>query len=194
MIAVIDYNAGNVRSVLNALQRFGVEAVLTADPEVIRKADKIIFPGQGCAGQGMAELEQRALVEVLRSVTQPFLGICLGMQLLFEYSEEDDTQMLGIIPGEVRRFETKNLPLPQMGWNVLKYSGDCPLFKGIEDESFVYFVHSYAAGLGPATRAVSFYDGLFSAVVQHENFYGTQFHPEKSGEIGLQMLRNFIEL
>jgi glutamine amidotransferase len=194
MIALIDYQAGNVRSVLNALDRLGVSAKLTADPDEIRRAEKIIFPGQGSAQQGMATLEKAGLVDVLRESKVPFLGICLGMQLLFDWSEEGEVDMLGIIPGKVCRFPRGDLPVPQMGWNVLKSSGDCPLLRGIPDESRFYFVHSYAAAVGEETLGVSFYGGLFSALVQKDNFYGAQFHPEKSGELGVQLLRNFLKL
>lgn len=193
MIAVIDYKAGNVRSVLNALERLGADAVLTSDAEVIRGAEKIIFPGQGSAGQGMASLKDLKLVDFLREVKQPFLGICLGMQLLYDWSEEGDTEMLGIIPGEVRRFQGE-LPVPQMGWNALKTCGDSPLLQGIEDESYFYFVHSYAAVVDENCQALAFYDGPFAALVQKDNFYGAQFHPEKSGDVGEQMLTNFLKL
>jgi len=194
MIVLVDYNAGNVTSLLYALKRLGAEVQVSSDPEVLSKASKIIFPGQGAAGAGMAALKERGLVEVLRKTTVPFLGICLGMQLLFESSEEDGTDGLGLVEGRVGRFENKNFKIPHMGWNLVKYSGGSPLFKDIPDESFFYFAHSYRAPLGDTTQGVTFYGEPFSSIVQKNNFFGVQFHPEKSGEMGLQVLSNFIRL
>jgi glutamine amidotransferase len=224
MITIIDYNAGNIRSVSNALDKLGATWEVTADPEKIRSAEKILFPGQGAAGAGMARLVECGLADVLREVKVPFLGICLGMQLLFEWSEEGDTKMLGLLTGKVTRFvspselsdEGEILRIPQMGWNSVKFCSELeanlggesggklaggksrgnlsPLFKDIPDESAFYFVHSYRAEPSESSIAVSVYGGLFSAACRKDNFYGVQFHPEKSGEMGLKLLQNFIEL
>ena len=195
MIALIDYGGGNLRSVVNALTRFGVLFEVTSDPEVVRRASKVIFPGQGAAGQTMQALRDAGLVDVLRNLKVPFLGICIGMQILFERSEEGDTLCLGVVPGILKRFSSSQLKIPQIGWNVVKFSGDSPLLRGIPNESYFYFVHSYAASLvGASTLGVSFYGQPFTSILQKDNFYGVQFHPEKSGDVGLQLLRNFIAL
>jgi glutamine amidotransferase len=194
MITLVDYNAGNVTSLLYALKGLGAEVQVSSDPDVLGKASKIIFPGQGAAGAGMAVLKERGLVEVLQKTTVPFLGICLGMQLLFESSEEDNSKGLALVPGRVNRFENKNFKVPHMGWNLVKYSGESPLFKGIPDESFFYFANSYKAPLGESTQGVTFYGEPFSSVIQKNNLFGVQFHPEKSGEMGLKLLSNFLAL
>ena len=194
MITIIDYGAGNLKSVQNALDRLGATYEVTDDPAVVAKAEKVIFPGVGAAGSAMKELRRRGLAGPLKNLKVPLLGICLGMQLLFEFSEEDETKCLGIFLGQVNRFEDENLKVPQMGWNAVKFGGNCPLFKDVPDESYFYFVHSYFAPLLTETCGVSLYGRPFSAAVQKDNFYGLQFHPEKSGEVGLQILRNFIEL
>jgi len=195
MIALIDYGGGNVRSVTNALDRLGAVYIVTSDPVLVARASKVIFPGQGAAGQVMEALRVRGLVEVLRNLTVPFLGICIGMQLLFEFSEEDETEGFGVVPGRLRRFSSETLKIPQMGWNRVKFIGDSPLFLGIPDESFFYFVHSYVAPLmGDLTQAVSLYGQPFTSVLQRDHFFGVQFHPEKSSEVGLQLFRNFLEL
>lgn len=194
MITIIDYNAGNITSVVNALKRLDVDCEITSDPQKVRQAKKIIFPGQGAAGAGMKALQEAGLVDILKECKVPFLGICLGMQLLFEKSEENNTKMLGIIPDVVSRFQSDSLKIPQIGWNRVKATGACPLFKNIPDESFFYFVHSYAAPLTKESQGVTLYGGPFASVIQKNNFFGVQFHPEKSGAIGQQLLRNFIEL
>ncbi|MDP2624915.1 MAG: imidazole glycerol phosphate synthase subunit HisH [Candidatus Peregrinibacteria bacterium] len=198
MITVIDYGGGNLRSVQNALERLdlelGVDYDVSSNPEVIVCASKIIFPGQGAAGQAMQALRARGLIEVIRGLSVPYLGICIGMQVLFDSSEEDETECLGIVSGGLERFRSETLKIPQMGWNTLKFAGNGPLFKAIPDESCFYFVHSYVAGLSEDTVGVSMYGQPFTAMVQKDNFFGTQFHPEKSGEIGLQLIRNFLEL
>ena len=194
MLTLVDYNAGNVTSLLYALKRLGAEVQVSSDPDVLGKASKIIFPGQGAAGAGMDVLKDRGLVEVLQKTRVPFLGICLGMQLLFESSEEDESKGLALVPGRVNRFENKNFKVPHMGWNLVKYSGELPLFKGIPDESFFYFANSYKAPLGEATQGVTFYGEPFSSVIQKNNLFGVQFHPEKSGEMGLKLLSNFLAL
>lgn len=193
-VAIIDYNAGNVRSVLIAMERLGIDAVLTADPEQIRSAPKVIFPGVGEANTTMRYLRERALDEVIRSLTQPVLGICLGMQLLCEHSEENDTDCLGIIPQQVRRFRPQHQEkVPHMGWNSIKDLSNAIFTPDLEEE-YVYFVHSYYVEKGAYTTAVTDYILPFSAGLQKDNFYATQFHPEKSGKVGERILMNFLNL
>ena len=195
MIAIIDYDAGNIRSVGNALQRLGAEYELTADPARILAVDKVILPGVGNAAEAMAHLRERGLCELVRSLRRPVLGICVGMQLMCRDSEEGPTQALGIFDAHVRRFtETPDAKVPHMGWNALG-NLDSKLFKGLEGGAYVYFVHSYYPGLCPDTIATCRHgDRLFSAALKYENFYGTQFHPEKSGPVGAAILRNFLAL
>ena len=195
MIAIIDYDAGNIRSVGNALQRLGAEYELTAVPARILAADKVILPGVGNAAEAMAHLRERGLCELVRSLRRPVLGICVGMQLMCRDSEEGPTQALGIFDAHVRRFtETPDAKVPHMGWNALG-NLDSKLFKGLEGGAYVYFVHSYYPGLCPDTIATCRHgDRLFSAALKYENFYGTQFHPEKSGPVGAAILRNFLAL
>lgn len=193
-IVLIDYKGGNVQSVLFALGRLGVQATLTADAEVIRRADKVLFPGEGEAASAMHELRAQGLDKVLPTLTQPFLGICLGMQLLGRHSEENDTDMLGILPFDVVRFPAgPGLKVPHMGWNNLQQLRS-PLFTGLRDEDYVYFVHSYYAPVGDYTIAQAAYPAPFSAAVQHRNFYAVQFHTEKSGPVGTRILENFLQL
>jgi len=191
-VAIINYNAGNVRSVLFAMERLGVDATLTDDHEAIRAADKVIFPGVGEASTTMAYLRERGLHELIPSLTQPVLGICLGMQLLCQHSEENDTPCLGIIPQEVRRFRPQhNEKVPHMGWNSI--SGlEATLFQGNLEKEYVYFVHSYYVEKGPYTIATCDYIQPFSAAVRKDNFFATQFHPEKSGQVGERILKNFL--
>jgi len=193
--AVIRYNAGNIRSVLLALDRIGVQAVVTDDPDRIRAASHVVFPGVGEASSAMRHLRERGLDEVIRSLRQPFLGICLGMQLMCRHSEENDTGCLGIFDEAVRRFEPAGRPLkvPQMGWNRIT-SLQGPLFRGVPEGTHLYFVHSYHATLGPDTRAVTNHIVPFSAALGRDNFHGVQFHPEKSATAGERILRNFLEL
>jgi imidazole glycerol-phosphate synthase subunit HisH len=193
-IVIIDYNAGNVQSVLFAMQRLGVEAKLSADPEVINNADKVIFPGVGEASTTMDYLKQKGLDQVIVNLRQPVLGICLGMQLLCDYSEENDTQCLGIIPQRVKRFvSTKQLKVPHMGWNQI-YQLQGSIFDQRQDRQHTYFVHGFYVEEGKYTTALTDYILPFSAAVEKDNFYATQFHPEKSGSIGEQILENFINL
>ncbi|TGE24386.1 imidazole glycerol phosphate synthase subunit HisH [Hymenobacter aquaticus] len=193
-IAVIDYKGGNVQSVLYALDRLGVRATLTADAEQIRRADKVLFPGEGEAASAMQELRAQGLDQVLPTLRQPFLGICLGMQLLGTHSEENDTTMLGILPFEVKRFPAAaDYQVPHMGWNNLQRLRS-PLFAGLQEQDFVYFVHSYYAPVGAYTIAEAEYPAPFSAAVQHQNFYAVQFHTEKSGPVGTRILENFLKL
>ena len=193
MIAVIDYDTGNLRSVANALGRLGAEYTLTSSPDEIRSADRVLLPGVGEASSAMAKLRERGLVEVIRSLTQPVLGICIGVQLLCRHSEENDTECLGIFENEVRRFDLPGLKVPHMGWNSIN-GLRTPLFDGIDEGAYVYYVHSFAAELCPATIATTDYGGGFSAALHRDNFYGTQFHPEKSGATGARIIQNFLTL
>ena len=196
MIAIIDYKAGNIRSVENALKRLGAEYVLTADPEMIRRADHVILPGVGEASSAMKALESTGLAPVIKSLTQPVLGICIGMQLMCASSEEGDTECLGIFTSKVTRFpETPGVKIPHTGWDTISGLRG-PLFRNIPEDSFVYYVHSYSAGIFlDQTVAATEYAGVrFSGALQRDNFFGTQFHPEKSGPVGAEILKNFIEL
>lgn len=194
MIAVIQYNAGNVQSVLFALERMGVEAVLTSDPQLIRSASKVIFPGVGEASTTMGFLKESGLDQVIKGLTQPVLGICLGMQLLCRHSEENNVDCLGIIPQEVRLFRPQNgEKVPHTGWNSLRLSANSWLGTEMEN-AYVYFVHSYYVQEGPYTSATTDYILPFSAALQKDNFFATQFHPEKSGPVGQQILEKFLTL
>ena len=196
MIAIIDYDMGNLRSLENALDRLGATYCVTADPETIRKADKVILPGVGHAGLAMDNLVERGLPAVIRSLRQPVLGICVGMQVLCRDSEEAPGKAcLGVFDAHVRRFSpAPGCKVPHMGWNDLG-NLEGKLFKDMESGAYVYFVHSYFAGLCPDTVATCRYAGvMFSAALRYENFYGTQFHPEKSGSVGERILQNFLAL
>ncbi|MBU2542337.1 imidazole glycerol phosphate synthase subunit HisH [Patescibacteria group bacterium] len=195
MIAIIKYNAGNTASVANALEKFGYNYEITDDIEKILKADKVIFPGQGRAKPAMKDLKAKGLDEIIKQIKQPFLGICLGMQLLLPYSQEDNTKCFKIIEGEVRRF-SNDQKIPQIGWNNLKQTQKNPLFDGIKDKSYVYFVNSYYVKTDNKNILARYKYGNTSAagIIQKDNFYGTQFHPEKSGKVGLKILENFLKL
>lgn len=194
-VVLVDSGGTNIGSVQYALQRLGVEARMSDDAAEIRAASHVILPGVGAAAPGMARLREAGLVEVVRGLNQPVLGVCLGMQLLFERSEESDTSCLGLIPGQLRLFaQTAGLRVPHMGWNALSKRADSPLLRDIDDGAFAYFVHSYAAPVSDYTLASADYGGAFSAVVQRGNFYGAQFHPERSAAPGATLLRNFIGL
>jgi glutamine amidotransferase len=194
MVAVINYNAGNVRSVLFALERLGVNAKLTADHDEIKAADKVIFPGVGEANSAMAHLRAHLLDETIKSLTQPVLAICIGQQLLCDYSEENDTPCLGIIPQRVKLFQPANgEKIPQIGWNNI-YGVEGELFKSLPEDPYVYFVHSYYVEVGAYTTALTDYVHPFSAGLRKDNFFATQFHPEKSGKIGEQILKNFLAM
>lgn len=192
MIAIIKYNAGNIRSVQNALRRLGCESIITDDPEELIKADKVIFPGVGEAGSAMNYLTERNLDQVIKNLKQPVLGICLGLQLMCHHSEEGNTKCLGIFDTEVRLFPPVD-KIPHMGWNnCMTLKGD--LFKGIKIYDDLYYVHSYYAEISSMTIATCEYILPFSAAMKKDNFYATQFHPEKSSWTGEKILRNFLEL
>ncbi len=192
-VKIIKYNAGNIQSVLFALERIGVTAAVTDDAEEILAADKIIFPGVGEASTAMQYLKERKLDEVIKAATQPLLGICLGLQLLCKHSEENDTDCLNIFEVQVKKFISHELKIPQIGWNTI-HPTDNLLFKKIPDDSYCYFVHSYYAELAPETIATTIYANEFSCALNKNNFYGVQFHPEKSAAVGEQVLKNFLEL
>lgn len=191
-VAIVKYNAGNIQSVLFAMERIGAPAIVTDDPKLIREADKVIFPGVGEASSAMKYLRERGLDEVLRSLKQPVLGICLGMQLMCRHSEEGDTPCLDIFDTTVSKFN-QGLKIPQMGWNQVT-STKGKLFEGLGDSAYFYFVHSYYAGLCDETVAATEYGINFSSALQKDNFYGVQFHPEKSAEAGQRLLQNFLNL
>ena len=192
MIAIIDYNAGNVRSVKFALDRLGVESEITADFDKIKQAEKVIFPGVGEASSTMKFLKEKKLDELIANLKQPVLGICLGMQLMCKYSEEGQTDCFDILPNKIKLFVGEE-KIPHMGWNQLfNLKGD--LFKGIDEGAYVYFVHSFYAEKNKNTIATCNYIINFSASLQKNNFYAVQFHPEKSGKVGEQILKNFINL
>lgn len=194
-IAVVKYNAGNIYSVDYALKRLGVEAVITADKDELRSADKVIFPGVGEAGTTMNHLRANGLDKLIADLKQPVLGICLGMQLMCRYSEEGETDCLGIFDTDVKRFiSTKHEDkVPHMGWNTISLTKS-DLFKGFTKEEYVYFVHSFYVPLNDFTAAQTDYILPFSAALQKDNFYATQFHPEKSGLVGERILKNFLEI
>lgn len=196
MIAIVDYKAGNIRSVENALQRLGTEYVLTSDPETLRQADHVMLPGVGEASSAMKSLESTGLIPVIKSLTQPVLGICIGLQLMCSSSEEGNVECMGIFTPRVHRFpEEPGVKIPHTGWNTISGLRG-PLFRNIPEDSFVYYVHSYCPDIFIGqTAAVTEYAGVrFSGALQRDNFFGTQFHPEKSGTVGAGILKNFIEL
>jgi len=202
-IVIIKYNAGNIQSVLFAMERLEMNAIVTDDPEEIKKADKVIFPGVGEASTAMQYLKERKLDKVIKNLKQPVLGICLGMQLLCRHSEENNTDCLGIIPVNVKKFEpgyqqsisetSQALKVPQIGWNNI-YDLKSPLFKNIEENSYIYNVHSYYAEDSSYTIAKCNYGITYAAAIRKDNFYGVQFHTEKSAAVGEQILKNFIQL
>lgn len=192
-VVLIDAGGTNIGSVCYALERLGVDASLSDDPDCIRAASHVILPGVGAAGRGMRRLQGSGLDDLIRSLGQPVLGVCLGMQLLFEYSEEDDTECLGLIPGQVRRLPSlPGLRVPHMGWNHLRIERDDPLLADIDNGVLAYFVHSYAAQAGSNTLASSVHGTSFSTIVRHKNFCGMQFHPERSADVGAHLLKNFL--
>ncbi len=192
-IAIVKYNAGNVESVKNALHRLGIEPVLTDDADELKSADRVIFPGVGEASSAMRFLREKNLDSAIKNLVQPVLGICLGMQLLCEFSEENETECLGILPYKVRKFESEKLKIPQIGWNTI-FDLQGGLFGGVEENSHVYFVHSFFVETGKETIAACDYGVKFSAAVNYKNFYAVQFHAEKSGTVGERILENFLKL
>lgn len=194
-LVIIKYNAGNIQSVLYALERIGVNAVVTDDVEQIQSAGKVIFPGVGEASSAMRYLKEHKLDTIITNLQQPVLGICLGMQLMCAYSEENDTACLGIFNEQVKKFspQTSDLKVPQIGWNNI-FNLKSELFTGLPENSFCYFVHGYYAALGEHTIATADYVQPYSAALHKNNFYGAQFHPEKSAKVGEQILKNFLSL
>ena len=192
-IAIVKYNAGNVESVKNALNRLNIKPILTDNAEILNSADRVIFPGVGEASSAMHFLREKKLDQAIKNLVQPVLGICLGMQLLCAFSEENETKCLEILPYKVRKFETENLKIPQIGWNNI-FDLKSGLFKNVKENSFVYFVHSFYVETGKETIAAGDYGVRFSAAVSYKNFYAVQFHAEKSGAIGERILENFLKL
>lgn len=198
MTAIVDYDTGNLRSVADALQRCGAGFVVTADETVLRNADRVILPGVGEAASAMAKLRERGLDKVIPTLTQPVLGICIGMQLMCMASEEGNARCMGIFPTIVRRLRPAavngcRLKVPHVGWDTVN-GLKTPLFDGIADNAYVYYVHSFAADICSDTAAMTDYGGSFSAAIARGNFFGTQFHPEKSGTVGAAILRNFLNM
>lgn len=196
MIAVIDYNAGNIRSVLYALERIGVEHVLTSNHEVIRKADKVIFPGVGAAASTMAHLNETGLTDLIRSLKQPVFGICVGMQLLCAHSEEGNVDCIGIFPERVKKFQALNGDkVPHMGWNNVSLTDNNDWVSPEVDDEYCYYVHSYYVEPGPHTVATTEYCGVeYAAMLRKDNFYAAQFHPEKSAAVGERIIRDFLRV
>ncbi|MBY0481994.1 MAG: imidazole glycerol phosphate synthase subunit HisH [Chitinophagaceae bacterium] len=197
-LVIIKYNAGNIQSVLYALERIGVEAVVTDDEALIKTADKVIFPGVGEASTAMNYLRERGLDQLIKNLTQPVLGICLGLQLMCAYSEENNTSCLGIFEEQVKKFNPDatlqpGIKVPQIGWNNI-FDLKTELFYQVKENSYCYFVHGYYAALGEHTIAKADYSLKYSAALHKNNFYGVQFHPEKSAAVGEQILKNFIQL
>jgi glutamine amidotransferase len=194
-VAIVDSGGANIASLRYAFERLGAPAQLTCDAVELRAAPRVVLPGVGAAGDAMQRLATLGLINVLRGLTQPVLGICLGMQLLYESSAENDAACLGVIPGRVQRLEAApGRPVPHMGWNRLRLRNRSPLTAGISDGEHVYFVHGYAAPPDPAALATCDYGGEFAAIVQRGNFFGAQFHPERSAGAGRRLLANFLEL
>lgn len=199
-LAIIDSGGANISSVKHALRRLGADPVFTADAEVIRSADRVILPGVGAASAAMSRLRELDLVRCIRELKQPVLGICLGMQLLFEKSaeasgDEDEVECLGIMPGTLQKLEpAPGIRIPHMGWNTTDCVNDDPLVVGLPEHPWFYFVHSYRAPIGSSTIATCTHGESFSAIVRHENFWGAQFHPERSARSGAKLLANFLEL
>lgn len=195
MIAVIDYGASNLQSVCNALEKLKQPFEVVQKPQAIARAKKVILPGVGAAGNAMEKLQKSGFAEILPCLKIPFFGICLGMQLLADFSEEGNVKCLSVIPGRVKKFRSRALKIPQTGWNKVKFTKPSPLTAGIPDENYFYFVNSFYFDAPPENViGKTNYGTRFPSVIQKNNFYATQFHPEKSGPVGLQLLRNFCKL
>jgi len=194
VIGIIEHGAGNVRSVCNALERLGADFFIASSVDELERAHKLILPGVGEARSAMDSLARSGLLEWLPTIKAPFLGICIGMQILFDRSDERETTCLGLVPGRVRRFQGEHVKIPHMGWNRVAIRGHSPLFQGIAEGEYFYFVHSFHAPIVRHTVAVTCHEVDFSAAVQRDNYFGVQFHVEKSGNAGTQVLKNFIEL
>lgn len=194
MIAIIDYGAGNTASVINVLEELKAEFVLSNDKNIIQSSDKIILPGVGEASSAMKKLSELNLINELRNTTKPFLGICLGMQLLFTKTEEGNVECLNVIPSEVKKFNLTNFKVPHMGWNEVIKLKDDELLNGIIDKTFFYFAHSFYVPQNDFSTSISNYGLNFSASVRYKNFFGVQFHPEKSAQQGIQIIKNFLSL
>lgn len=194
-LAIIDSGGANIASLRYAIERLGIESTLTTDPRIVREASHVILPGVGAAADCMTRLQTAGLVDTIRELKQPTLGICVGMQLLYESSAEGDVPCLGLLPGRIRRFADRaDLPVPHMGWNQLEFDCASPLLKDIAEGDYVYFVHSYSAPVDEQTIATSTYGEPFTAIVQRDNVFGAQFHPERSARAGSLLLRNFLQL
>ncbi|WP_026940581.1 imidazole glycerol phosphate synthase subunit HisH [Hellea balneolensis] len=195
-LVIVDTGVANLSSVKFAFDRLGVEAVISDKVETITKAQRVILPGVGAAPYAMKSINAKGLTPALRNLTQPVMGICLGMQLIFETLEEGGSPVkgLGLVPGTVKALNTKKLPSPHMGWNTLTKKSDDPLLEGINDNDYAYFVHSFAAPVTNITLATSEYGEDFSAIVRHKNVYGCQFHPERSSRVGAKILENFLKV
>ncbi|OCG19542.1 imidazole glycerol phosphate synthase, glutamine amidotransferase subunit [Gilliamella sp. Fer1-1] len=193
-IVILDTGCANLSSVKYAVQRLGYEPIISLEPDVVLNSDKLFLPGVGSAKAAMQNLKERNLIELIKVCTQPVLGICLGMQLLANYSNEGHVHTLGIIPENVVKIPDCGLPLPHMGWNQVKPKAGHHLFRDIPDDAYFYFVHGYAMPLCSATIAETSYGESFTAAVQKDNFYGVQFHPERSGLAGATLLKNFLEM
>lgn len=196
-VAIVKYNAGNIYSVVNAMRRLGVEPIITDDAEVLASADRVLFPGQGEASSTMAYIKEHQLDRIILDLKQPVLGICIGQQLLCKHSEEGNTDCMGLFPMEVKRFQPTchEDKVPAIGWNRIELGDEpCKLFNGLGDSPYVYFIHSYYVPVSQWTIATANYTLPFSAALHKDNFYATQFHPEKSGKVGEQILKNFMEI
>lgn len=193
-LVIIDTACANLTSVRFAIERLGVTPEVTADPARIQAADRVILPGVGTARAAMRNLQQLELVPVIRNLQQPVLGICLGMQLLTDWSAEGNVDCLGVIPARTERLLAGDLPLPHMGWNTLQAAADNPLMRGLEQDPWCYFVHSFAVAADGYSIANTTYGQTFAAMIRNRNFFGAQFHPERSGKTGAQILKNFLEL
>ena len=196
-VAIVKYNAGNIYSVVNAMRRLGVEPIITDDAEVLASADRVLFPGQGEASSTMAYIKEHQLDRIILDLKQPVLGICIGQQLLCKHSEEGNTDCMGLFPMEVKRFQPTchEDKVPAIGWNRIELCDEpCKLFKGLGECPYVYFIHSYYVPVSQWTIATANYTLPFSAALHKDNFYATQFHPEKSGKVGEQILKNFMEI